>query len=414
EEQLNLKGLSWKDIDFKTENHSIGGAGIILQKIAETKKEEKTATRVSPADFKEVKLAVDPAVKKLGIAAVSACISGITVRKKSEQVEALKEQYLSEIDFKENILSEYERLYDQLGVKQTSPIRLMIESLKEDRKFPNVNTVVDLYNAVSAKYNVSMGCHDLNKLQGTPKLIMTRGDEKFVPLGETKEEDVKQGIFSCVVDENVICYLDVKQGEKTKIGESTENIFIYAQGNKETSVEYLEKALSEACENIKLCCAGAKSHGFEILNLKIAEIKDVEEHPDADKLYVLKISIGSESKQLVAGLRQHYTKEELLGKKIIVVTNLKKAKLKGIDSQGMLLAGVEGENVGLLTAEKSNSGEQVFVEGENKFSIKEIEFSDFQKIKLEVKEGKPVFENKVLKTASEEITVEKVKNGTVM
>jgi len=77
---------------------------------------------------------------------------------------------------------------------------------------------------------------------------------------------------------------------------------------------------------------------FEKLDLRVAEIQNVEDIPGADKLYKLNISVGDESRTICAGIKEHYTKEELQGKKIIVLTNLKPRKLKGIESQGMLLA----------------------------------------------------------------------------
>jgi methionine--tRNA ligase beta chain len=65
----------------------------------------------------------------------------------------------------------------------------------------------------------------------------------------------------------------------------------------------------------------------------------------------LKIDIGEE-RQLVAGIAQYYKPEELIGKKIIIVANLEPAKLFGVESQGMLLAAVEGENISLATIDK--------------------------------------------------------------
>ena len=146
------------------------------------------------------------------------------------------------------------------------------------------------------------------------------------------------------------------------------------------------------------------------LNLKVAKILEVKEHPNADKLYVLDINIGNEKRQLVAGLKEHYTFEELKNKKIIVVTNLKHAKLRGIESQGMLLAADDGSNVGVLTLEQSNPGDKVYFDGfEN--STKELGFDDFLKIKMTVKNSKVYFENKELKTDKEIVKVEKVKDG---
>lgn len=77
---------------------------------------------------------------------------------------------------------------------------------------------------------------------------------------------------------------------------------------------------------------------FKKLELVVAQIKDVKEHPNADRLYILKIDTGKEEKQLVAGIRLSYQKEELLGKKIIVINNLDPAVIRGEESAGMLLA----------------------------------------------------------------------------
>ena len=148
------------------------------------------------------------------------------------------------------------------------------------------------------------------------------------------------------------------------------------------------------------------------LNLKVAEILEVEEHPKADKLYVLQIDLGSERRQLVAGIREAYAIDELVGKKIIVLTNLKPAKLRGIRSEGMLLAGEEGEKIGLLTVKKSKAGDIVNVEGYvNRTS--QIKYPDFVQVGLEVKKGKAFYRNIVLKTGSEEVIVDKVNKGKI-
>lgn len=74
------------------------------------------------------------------------------------------------------------------------------------------------------------------------------------------------------------------------------------------------------------------------LNLKTAEIISVEKIKDSDKLYKLKVDLGTETRILVAGLKPYYTKEELEGKKCIVFTNLEPRKIMGIKSHGMILA----------------------------------------------------------------------------
>ena len=146
------------------------------------------------------------------------------------------------------------------------------------------------------------------------------------------------------------------------------------------------------------------------LNLKVAKILEVREHPNADKLFILDIDLGSEKRQLVAGIKGCYSPDELKNKKIIVVSNLKPAKLRGIESNGMLLAGDDGSGPGLLTAGQSNPGDKVYFEGfEN--SASQITYEEFAKISMIVKNSKVYFENKELKTDKEIIKVERTKDG---
>ena len=92
---------------------------------------------------------------------------------------------------------------------------------------------------------------------------------------------------------------------------------------------------------------------FRKVELRIATIKSAEPHPNADKLMVLQIDLGDEKRQICAGIRGHYAPEELLGKQIVVVANLETAKLRGLDSQGMLLAASDDYRVIILTPDKT-------------------------------------------------------------
>lgn len=92
---------------------------------------------------------------------------------------------------------------------------------------------------------------------------------------------------------------------------------------------------------------------FGRVELRVATVLSAEPHPNADRLLVLKIDLGGEQRQLVAGIRKHYAPEELIGKKIVVVANLQPATLRGVESQGMLLAASDEEgNLSLVTPEK--------------------------------------------------------------
>jgi methionine--tRNA ligase beta chain len=91
---------------------------------------------------------------------------------------------------------------------------------------------------------------------------------------------------------------------------------------------------------------------FRKIELKVATVKSAEPHPNADRLMVLNIDLGSEERQICAGIRNHYAPEDLVGKQIVVVANLETAKLRGLESQGMLLAASDEGRVIILTPEK--------------------------------------------------------------
>ncbi len=141
------------------------------------------------------------------------------------------------------------------------------------------------------------------------------------------------------------------------------------------------------------------------LNLKIAKVTKAENHLDADKLMILKIDLGAEQRQLVAGLKDYYSNEELEGKNIVVVTNLKYATLRGVESQGMLLAAEKNNKVKLLEAPNSSPGDIVYIENHEN-SKKEITIEEFAKIKMTTKNKKIIYKGKPLKTDSEEIKVD--------
>ena len=90
---------------------------------------------------------------------------------------------------------------------------------------------------------------------------------------------------------------------------------------------------------------------FAKLELRVARVLEARAHPNADKLLLLRIDVGDEQKQIVAGIRQHYTPEQLAGRLIVVVNNLAPAMLRGETSNGMLLAATSGERVILLTVD---------------------------------------------------------------
>ncbi|MGB9660420.1 MAG: methionine--tRNA ligase [Moorellaceae bacterium] len=91
---------------------------------------------------------------------------------------------------------------------------------------------------------------------------------------------------------------------------------------------------------------------FSRLQLRVAEVVYAEKVPQADKLLKLEVDLGGERRTVVAGIARHYQPQELIGKKVVLVANLKPAKLRGVLSQGMVLAAVDGDSLSLITPER--------------------------------------------------------------
>ena len=87
---------------------------------------------------------------------------------------------------------------------------------------------------------------------------------------------------------------------------------------------------------------------FQKLDQRVARILEAREHPNADKLLILRVDLGTEQRQLVAGIRGHYPPADLVGKLIVVVSNLAPRKMRGEDSQGMLLAAASADHAQVI------------------------------------------------------------------
>lgn len=91
---------------------------------------------------------------------------------------------------------------------------------------------------------------------------------------------------------------------------------------------------------------------FKKINIRIAKIKEVLDHPGADRLYVVRIVIGEEERNVVAGIKKGYSKEELVGKSVVVIENLEPAVIRGVESRGMILAVQDGETLAVISPDR--------------------------------------------------------------
>lgn len=149
------------------------------------------------------------------------------------------------------------------------------------------------------------------------------------------------------------------------------------------------------------------------LDLRVGKIIEIKPHPDADRLYLLKVDLKDEIRELVAGLRAHYREDELINKKIILLCNLKKAKIRGFESNGMLLAASDDNDVGVLTTDKE-IGSRVYFEGidpVDKFET--LTIKEFSKIKITSIGNKVMYENSIMLVDGQPVIADKLIKGDI-
>mgnify|MGYP001545456978 CR=1 FL=1 len=159
----------------------------------------------------------------------------------------------------------------------------------------------------------------------------------------------------------------------------------------------------------------------ESVDLRVAKITAVEQHPEADKLYIETLDDGSEEPRIiVSGLVPHYKPEELLGQNIVLVANLKPAKLRGVKSHGMLLA-ADGNNqegqgvVDVVVIPDASPGDRIVVKGKEDLSApqKRISIDTFFAIPIRADNGRLMVGDKELCCNGKTVTTREVKNGSV-
>ena len=154
-----------------------------------------------------------------------------------------------------------------------------------------------------------------------------------------------------------------------------------------------------------------ESDPFSKLDLRVAKIIGVRDHPDADSLYMLHIDLGKLGRRvIVAGMKPFYSKDEINGKNIVIVTNLKPATIRGVKSNGMLLAADDGKGTcSLLNPGESSPGSEIVIEGISKQPANVLEFEDFKKVNMTIGDKQQaIYNGKVLRAEKGEVISDKI------
>lgn len=211
---------------------------------------------------KKIDLLISQAVLDKGINVVMASFTGTNIVNKNGALERLKREKIQKIAISNvannQILKEYVRLQQEAGIADPKPpAQWLIEIIQANQRLPNINTVVDSYNLVSAETGLAIGAHDLSRIVGSIRFAIVSGNEKYTPLGSTFTEKVNQGEYACMDEEKILCRLDKKQCAETKITKDTKEFTVYVQGNRFVSLKSLQDALEEVGQNITAFCGGS-------------------------------------------------------------------------------------------------------------------------------------------------------------
>lgn len=167
------------------------------------------------------------------------------------QVEALKD---------DPILAGYRRLHDAVGrsnKKNVASTEALLKLVLETGRFPQINVLVDLYNLLAARTHLSIGAHDCAQVVGGIHLRLTSGAETFRPLGSDEAKPVQAGEYAYIDEaDTVLCRLEVRQCDQTKITVDTTDAIVILQGNPNVPVELLRSATETLCARIAQYCGG--------------------------------------------------------------------------------------------------------------------------------------------------------------
>ena len=169
--------------------------------------------------------------------------------KKDEMLNKLINDYKDLNIEEDKILNGFHKILENGEIskrKNTPASENLIRSLIERNSFYSINPIVDIYNIISLKTKLCLGAHDIDKVSGNVTLRFHNGNEMFIPVGDGTVHKVKLNEYSYIDDNNdILCRLEVRQVEKTKVTEDSKNVFYIVEGNMETPDEYLDEVCKE-------------------------------------------------------------------------------------------------------------------------------------------------------------------------
>lgn len=218
---------------------------------------------------------VEDKVRNLGLKIKAVIIENVDNESNNEEYNIWRKNKIQELnkkykdyDIKNDLVIEgFYELHKRVGVprrKNLPASENLIKLLIKRNDLISINKVVDIYNIISIESRLCLGAHDIDKISGNVTLKITDGTENFIPLGSEEVKPVRAGEYSFVDDNNdVICHLDIRQVDKTKVTNKSKNILYFIIGNEETNYDELEKVTNQIIDITTKFCGG----NGQIINL---------------------------------------------------------------------------------------------------------------------------------------------------
>ncbi len=180
---------------------------------------------------------------------------------RNQKIHELYEQYKDMDVHADPILEGFNILHDKTGVRRRKNIPAsenLIRLLVKHQDMSYINLAVDIYNLISLESRLALGAHNMDKADGNVTLRFTDGTERFVPIGQSEPIPVRPHEYSYCDDANeVLCRLEIRQVEKTKVDEAAKNVFYIVQGNEVTDESLLKETAQKIIDTTAKYCGGS-------------------------------------------------------------------------------------------------------------------------------------------------------------
>ncbi len=222
--------------------------------------------------YQELQFRIAPEVTALGLRGAYFTMGGLFNRApgdpayndfnalKAETLAAIVPELSAESIKSDPVLTGFRELHRAVGSANRKTIPApenLLRVLHRTGALHSVNMLVDIYNLVSVKTRLALGAHDLAQVSGDIQLRLTDGGEGFHPLGEGQPKSIVPGEYAYVDGANdVLCRMEVRQVEKSKVDPGTTECFHIVQGNAATSAQKLKEATEEWIALTQRFCGG--------------------------------------------------------------------------------------------------------------------------------------------------------------